>query len=91
MIELPAITRDVIGMNLVADEIKRARQLHEPMKSAHEAYSVILEEIDEFWDEVKKKRRERSSNKMLAELVQVAAMAIRAGSDLGLFQSEEKT
>jgi len=82
MFELPAVTRDAIGMNEVADEIKRARLLHKPMNSAHEAYAVILEEMDEFWDEVKKKLADRSDYLMRLELVQIAAMAIRAMSDL---------
>jgi len=61
------------------------------MNSAHEAYSVILEELEEFWDEVKlnpKKlapeeqaaRRRRMQN----ELLQIAAMCVRATIDCSL-------
>ena len=37
----------------VAEELRRARRKHAPMHSLHEAYAVILEEMDEFWDEVR--------------------------------------
>lgn len=69
--------------NLVAAELISARSKNAPFNSAHEAYSIILEEIDEFWDEVKKKRAERDRTTMLLELIQIAAMAQRAAEDLG--------
>jgi hypothetical protein len=68
----------------VAAEVGRAMELHSPMNSAHEAYSVILEELDEFWEEVRKKREERQPDAMRTELVQIAAMAVRAICDLNL-------
>lgn len=77
-------TNDFNGLQEVASELQRARLFHKPLNSAHEAYSVILEEIDEFWDEVKKKRSERNHCNMRKELVQIAAMAVRALSDLDL-------
>ena len=70
--------------NLVFQELKMARSGHAPMHSAHEAYAVILEELEEFKAEVFKKREARSKGRMLAELVQVAAMAWRAAEDLEL-------
>ena len=42
--------------------------------SSHEGYAVILEELDELWDEVK---NNSSKKVMRAEAVQVAAMAWR--------------
>lgn len=68
----------------VAVELERAQQQHAPMHSTHEAYSVILEELEEFWLEVKKKTRERDPAKMRAELTQLAAMAARAVEELHL-------
>lgn len=66
--------------NGVLEELSRATGKYGPMNSAHEAYAVILEELDEFWNEVKKK--EPDLEKMRKELVQVAAMAMRAIHDI---------
>lgn len=43
--------------------------------SCHEGYAVILEELDELWDEVKKCKHDAKNLK--AEALQVAAMAIK--------------
>ena len=66
-------------------EVLRATRLYAPMNSPHEASSVILEEYEEFWDEVKafnlpKGRDTRPA--MREELIQLAAMAIRAITDV---------
>lgn len=45
--------------------------------SAHEAYGVLLEEVDELWDHVKTKQSKRDLDAMRKEAIQVAAMAIR--------------
>jgi hypothetical protein len=45
--------------------------------SAHEAYAVLLEEVDELWDHVKTKQDNRSLIEMRKEAIQVAAMALR--------------
>lgn len=70
--------------NEVAAELKAARDGHRPLNSAHEAYAVILEELDEFWDQCRLKRQNRNRLVMLTELVQIGAMAQRAAEDLGL-------
>lgn len=65
----------------VADEVVRASQMFGPMTSPHEAYGVIKEEFDEYWDEVKafNPRKNRDTRpRQREELVQLAAMAIRA-------------
>jgi hypothetical protein len=59
-------------------------RLHGPLASAHEAYAVLVEEMDEFWDEVKKRSENRDKLAMRTELIQIAAMACRAIHDLGL-------
>lgn len=68
----------------VHSELMQACGKHVSMNSAHEAYGIILEELDEFWEEVRKKPENRYPPKMKRELVQVAAMACRAIQDLGL-------
>ena len=56
------------------DEYGRARKEHGPMRSRHEGYAVILEELDELWDEIKAKHPDK--DRMRAEAIQVAAMAL---------------
>lgn len=69
-------------LSLVAAELERATTKHGPIASLHEGYAVILEEVDELWDEVRKQFDERSATKMLKELVQIAAMAARTAVDV---------
>ena len=67
----------------VRDAVLRARVEHRKnMASPHDAYGVILEEVDEFWDEVKAKTVDRVA--MRIELIHIAAMACRAAVDLEL-------
>jgi hypothetical protein len=66
----------------VARELDRAMRSEGPYNSAHEGWAVILEELDELWEEVRKKRRKRCKAKMRHEAAQVAASAIRFINDL---------
>lgn len=68
-------------MMAVKTELDRATKNYGPMASSHEAYAVIKEEIDEYWLEVMKKPAERDRKRMQAELIQIAAMAMRAVID----------
>ena len=65
-------------------ELARADAAHPALHSAHEAYAVLLEEVEEFKAEVWKQREARDRQAMYVELVQVAAVAARAVRDLGL-------
>lgn len=60
----------------VAGEIVKARKRFAPFNSAHEGYAVMLEELDELWDEIKAQNNERSRDKLRNEAKQVAAMAV---------------
>lgn len=60
----------------VKRELLKAMAGHGPMHSTHEAYGVIKEELDEYWDEVRANRALQASGRK--ELVQTAAMAVRA-------------
>ncbi len=64
----------------VEQELKRARALYPSQHSAHEGYAVLLEEVDEFWDEVKMKKLDYQ--KARTELIHVAAMALRTIMDV---------
>ena len=60
------------------EEVTRAQTLWpRPLSCAHEGISVIREEFEELWDEVKLNQEKRDLEKMRKEAVQVAAMAIR--------------
>lgn len=73
------------GTNVMCEvdaELRRAREKFPGnQNSAHEGYAVILEELDELWDEVKGNDLKRNE-RMRAEAIQVAAMAIRFIEDL---------
>ena len=60
-------------------ELEWARLQHPDYHSAHEGYAVILEELDELWDEVK---ADGPKDRMRAEAIQVAATAIRFIQDV---------
>lgn len=66
---------DIVLFHL-KEELMSAMMKHGPMRGPHEGYAVILEELDELWDEVKKKGGGRDA---LAEkeALQTAAMACR--------------
>ncbi|RKZ92075.1 MAG: hypothetical protein DRQ40_09140 [Gammaproteobacteria bacterium] len=65
-------------MKSVMMEVEIAAQKYGHFNSLHEAYSVLLEEVEEFWDEVKKKQENRDLEAVRSELIQIAAMAVKA-------------
>lgn len=64
-------------LSQVEVELYKAVISYKPFNSAHEGYAVILEEVDELWDEVKKKPSKVSDERMQKEAAQIAAMAVR--------------
>lgn len=62
-------------------ELQRACEKHPPLHSLHEAYAVILEEVDELKAEVWKQTHARDLQALHAELVQIAAMCARTAQD----------
>lgn len=73
------ITREN-AVSAVLAEFLVASAKHAPMHSPHEGHSVIEEEFDELWDEVKADRGRTQS--ALREAVQLAAMGLRYITDL---------
>lgn len=69
-------------LELVGQQVAKAESLWPPMNSAHEAYAVLLEEVDELWDHVKTNQKRRDLEAMKIECLQVAAMAIRFYRDV---------
>lgn len=66
----------------VENELDRARAKHPVISSHHQGYGIILEELDEYWDEVK--RNAKDVEIIYSELVQIAAMAQRIAEDMKL-------
>lgn len=73
-----SLTKPTIAM--IQDELERAMTLHAPMRGPHEGYAVILEELDELWQEIKQKSPD--IGKLRTEAIHVAAMAARFVADL---------
>lgn len=69
---------------LVMQELKRLRQKNIIANGYHEAYGLILEEVDEFWEEVRKKSNKRNRVNALKELTQIAALCEKCAEDLKL-------
>ncbi len=74
--------------SLAFKEFVRTRNIHRPYNSAHEGWAVIHEEVDELWDEVRK--RVHDSAAMQEEAIQVAATAMRFIADVCLPDSSKK-
>lgn len=70
------------ALRRIEQEFHKAQQAHPPMASVHEGYAVILEELDELWDEVKQRPSKRVISAIRLEAIQVAAMALRFLVDL---------
>ena len=79
-----AISRNpvIVAAASATEELSRATLKNGTFNSYHEGYAVILEELDELWEEVRKNPRNRSVSRMRDEAVQVAAMALRFLVDL---------
>ena len=61
-------------LQTVHDELLHALEKHpEPFNSAHEAYAVIKEEMEEMWEEIKRDDLPKARQ----EAAQLAAMAVR--------------
>jgi spermidine synthase len=63
-------------------EVEHSTAHWPPYNSAHEAFAVLHEEVDELWDEVKVNQQRRSMKKMYREACQVAAVAIRFAAEI---------
>jgi hypothetical protein len=67
----------------IKNEYERAKQKYKrPFSSHHEAYAVILEELDELWDEIKKKEEQYDLIKQRKEAIQIGAMILRFINEL---------
>lgn len=78
--------RSYVDVDLVLEavraEVMAARAKFGPFVNAHEGYAVLLEEVDELWEEVKKNQKARDPGLLEKEARQVAAMAVRFLTDV---------
>jgi len=65
-------------------ELNYAQSKFAGYHSYHEAYAVILEELDEFWEIVRQQDNDRDPIAARKELLQIAVTAWRAAIDLEL-------
>lgn len=79
---------DARFVTAVKVELGLAESRHRSLNSLHEAFAVILEEVDELWELCRRRSEDRQRNAVLGELVQIAAMCWRAAIDLGLCDEE---
>lgn len=72
------IARAILVSSEVITELLNAKKMHpEHYANQHEAYAVILEEIDELWEEIKKKQSAYDLPAQRKEAIQAAAMLVR--------------
>lgn len=70
------------------NELRNAQWKHPvPIRSLHEAASIIREEYEEFWDAVKE---DDPFESFYEELVQIAVTALRTACDLGILSRQQK-
>lgn len=61
----------------VSEVLARAmRKRGRKMASTHEGFALIAEELDELWDEVKRKQNRQRPTKLRKEAIHTAAIAI---------------
>lgn len=66
------------ALSMIEEETENAMDQHRPFSGAHEGYAIILEELEELWDEVKlRKKDDPRLDQMRREAIQVAAMLVR--------------
>jgi len=59
----------------IEKEVVRANRIHGEFNSFHEGYAVLMEEIDELWEEIKHRNTDLLA--IREEAIQVAAMALK--------------
>jgi len=79
---IPVDPYDTAAQDVLA-EVRRAKELWpRDFYNAHEGYAALLEEVDEFWDEVKINQKKRDPAKMRKEAIQIAAMALQCAVEV---------
>lgn len=68
-----------VALDWIRNEYIKATKKFGKFHNAHEGYAVLLEEVDELWENVKLNQHTHTGRDslMLMEAIQVGAMAIR--------------
>jgi len=66
----------------VRNELTKAVAAFPAMRSAHEGYAIILEEIEELWEAIRNNKSDEANDRQRKEAIQVAAMAMRFVIDI---------
>lgn len=83
-------SREELILSEMMKEYKRATTEYSPFASHHEGWAVIKEQLDEVWDEIKKKRGTKSTEKITKEVLHVGAMSLRFLMELTSLKLKEK-
>jgi len=75
---------ELLALSSVLTEYINATRNFGSFNSAHEGYAVLMEEVDELWDEVKVNQTKRDTSKMKKEAIQVTAMGMRFLVDIAM-------
>ena len=77
------------AIEIVSQEIQTAKEKYGPFNSTHELYGVLKEEFEEFFEIVKERplqfedeKDSAKSYRMIHELSQIAAVALRGIDEL---------
>ena len=70
------------ALERVVADLNDAQARYPTMRSMHQAYAILLEEVDELWTEIKKKPDQRHYLRVRQEASQIAATALRIMIDL---------
>ncbi len=66
----------------LAARARRVLEKHGPLHGPHHAYGVMVEELQEFFDETRKKRELRSLLALKSECLDIATVALRYAAQL---------
>ncbi len=69
------------AIELILEEYHSAVRRYPKFHSPHEGYAILLEELDELWEEVRRSPSRYDPVAVRAEAIQVAAMALRFLTD----------
>ena len=91
---LPDSPRMCLNMNTEVLRIEKilthSEKEYGPLASIHQAFGLLYEELDEFFDEVRLKRKRRDAEHIREELYQLAAQAIKTARYADTFVGAER-